>query len=104
MRATIGATGAVSMSCIWLIIAAGAASANCRAAPIVSALRPAMLADCQNDLANSLKDFQDLYGRADHVPASTLKEAIGGIARQATATAILALGLSQRVRLAARQN
>jgi hypothetical protein len=63
-----------------------------------------MLADCQNDLAHSLNAFQDLYDHADHVPADTLKESIGAIARQATATAILALGLSQRARLAARQN
>jgi hypothetical protein len=64
----------------------------------------AMLADCQSDLAHSLNAFQEIYGHADHVPADTLKEAIGGIARQATATAIFALGVSQRVRLAAQQN
>ncbi len=45
--ATIGATGAVSMSGICLIISAGAFSANSRAARIVSAPRPCMLADCQ---------------------------------------------------------
>lgn len=64
----------------------------------------AMLATCQNDLAHSLNEFQDLYDHADHVPADTLKEAIGAVARQATTTAIFALGLSQRARLAARQN
>jgi hypothetical protein len=35
------------MSGISLIIAAGAASANSRAARMVSALRPCMAADCQ---------------------------------------------------------
>jgi hypothetical protein len=64
----------------------------------------AMLGNCQNELAHSLNAFQDLYDHADHVPADTLKEAIGAIARLATTTAIFALGLSQRARLAAQQN
>jgi len=65
----------------------------------------AMVASCQNDLANSLNAFNDLCGnRADHVPADTFATAIGAIARQATATAIFTLGISQRVYLAAQQN
>ena len=43
----MGATGAVSMSGIALIMSGGAFPANSRAARIVSALRPSMLADCQ---------------------------------------------------------
>ncbi len=59
----------------------------------------------QNVLAESLNSFHDLYDHdADHVPADTLQEAIGAIARQATAAAIFALGVAQRVRLAAHQN
>jgi hypothetical protein len=63
-----------------------------------------MLGNCQNDLAYALNAFQDLYDRADQVPADTLKEAIGAIARQATTTAIFALGLSQRAHQVAYQN
>lgn len=65
----------------------------------------AALATCQNDLAYSLNAFHDLYDdHADHVPADTLKEAIGAVARQATTTAIFALGLTQRAHQVARQN
>jgi hypothetical protein len=64
----------------------------------------ALLADCQNELAYSLNTFQDLYDHAAHVPADTLKDAIGAIARLSTTTAILTLGLSQRARLTAQQN
>ena len=65
----------------------------------------ALVADCQNDLAHSLNAFHDLYDDpADHVAADTFNNALRAIARQATAAAIFALGISQRVRLAARQN
>ena len=64
----------------------------------------ALLATCQDDLADSLDDFQDLYNHADQVPADTLKEAIGAIAKQATTTAIFALSLSQRAHQVAYQN
>ena len=63
-----------------------------------------MLGNCQNDLAHALNTFQDLYDRADQVPADTLKQAIGAIAKQATTTAIFALGLSQRAHQVAKQN
>lgn len=65
----------------------------------------ALVADCQNDLAHSLNTFHDLYDdHADQMAADTINNALGAIARQATATAIFALGISQRVRLAAQQN
>ena len=37
-------------------------------------------------------------------PASGLAQALGGVARRATATAIFTLGIAQRVHLAAQQN
>jgi len=64
-----------------------------------------IIATCQDDLAHNLNAFHDLYdGHPDHVSADDLKEAFGTIARQAMASAIFALGISQRVRLRARQN
>jgi hypothetical protein len=65
----------------------------------------ALLADCQNDLAHSLNTFHDLYDHhPDHMPADAFWAAVGVIIRQATTAAILALGISQRARLTARQN
>ena len=57
----------------------------------------AMVADCQDDLAQSLNAFNALYDDdADHVPANTLEQALGAIARQATAVAIFTLGIAPR--------
>jgi hypothetical protein len=65
----------------------------------------AVVTTYQNGLAESLNSFHDLYDHdADQVPADILGDAVGTIARQATAAAIFALGVSQRVRLAAQQN
>ena len=64
-----------------------------------------IVADCQNDLAHHLNAFHDLYdGPPDQASADDLKEAFGAIARQAMASAIFALGISQRARLTAQQN
>ena len=55
----------------------------------------AMVANCQDDLAQSLDSFNALYDdHADHVPAGTLQKALGAIARQATSAAIFTLGIS----------
>jgi hypothetical protein len=65
-----------------------------------------MLATWQHDLANSLDDFNALYGdHGDHPEcADLIQEAMGQVARTATAAAIFTLGLSQRAQQAARQN
>ena len=65
-----------------------------------------MLADSQHDLAESLNAFNDIYlsHEDQQEPAQALKDAVGAIARQATATAIFALGIAQRLHLAAHQN
>jgi hypothetical protein len=66
----------------------------------------AILATWQHDLAHSLDDFNLIY--ADHGEhrecADLIQEAIGEIARNATAAAIFTLGLSQRAQQVARQN
>ena len=65
----------------------------------------AMVANCQDDLAQSLDSFNALYDdHADHVPADTLQKALGAIARQATSAAIFALGISVRAHRVAQQN
>jgi hypothetical protein len=65
----------------------------------------AVVANCQDDLAQSLDSFNVLYGdHADHVPADTIKETVGAIARQAISAAIFALGISVRAHRAAHQN
>ena len=65
----------------------------------------AMVANCQDDLAQSLDSFNALYGdHPDHVPAHTLQKALGTIARQATSAAIFALGISFRAHRVAQQN
>jgi len=65
----------------------------------------AVVANCQDDLAQSLDSFNALYSEpADHVPADTIKETLGAIARQATSAAIFALGISVRAHRVAQQN
>jgi len=66
----------------------------------------AMAATSQDDLAHSLDAFHGLFADHDECKECTaaLAASLGTIARQATAAAIFALGLSQRVRLAAQQN
>jgi hypothetical protein len=65
----------------------------------------AMVANCQDDLAQSLDSFNALYGdHPDHVPADTIRETLGAIARQATSAAIFTLGISVRAQRAAHQN
>jgi hypothetical protein len=65
----------------------------------------AMVANCQDDLAQSLDSFNALYDdHADHVPADTLQKALGAIARQATSAAIFTLGIACRAQQAAQQN
>ena len=65
----------------------------------------AVVANCQDDLAQSLDSFNALYGdHADHVPADTIKETVGAIARQATSAAIFTLGIACRAQRAAHQN
>jgi len=64
-----------------------------------------IIATCQDDLAHNLNAFHDLYDAdPDHASADDLRQAFGAIARQAMASAIFALGISQRARLIARQN
>ena len=66
----------------------------------------AAVSDCQEGLAISLDAFNDLC--RDHSGhdecADTIKDAIGDLARQATATAIFVLGLSARTHTVAQQN
>ena len=66
----------------------------------------AMVATCQDDLAHSLNAFNGIFADHDECQecAAALAASVGTVARQATAAAIFALGLSQRVRLAAQQN
>ena len=66
----------------------------------------AMAATCQQSLAESLTAFNILclsYADGDE-PTVEAMQALGLVTRQATAAAILALGISQRARLAAQQN
>jgi LmbE family N-acetylglucosaminyl deacetylase len=65
-----------------------------------------LLATWQHDLAHSLDDFNMIYAdHGDHHEcADLIQEAMGEVARTATAAAIFTLGLSQRARQAARQN
>jgi hypothetical protein len=65
-----------------------------------------LLASWQHDLASSLDDFNALYGdHGDHPEcADLIQEAMGQVARTATAAAIFTLGLSQRAQQTARQN
>jgi hypothetical protein len=72
----------------------------------------AVVTDWQNMLAASLDAFNDLcrdHAAHDECTDATtctdaIKEAIGEVARQATATAILVLGLSHRAHEAAHKN
>ena len=65
----------------------------------------AMVANCQDDLAQSLDSFNALYGdHLGHVPADTIKETVGAIARHATSAAIFTLGIACRAQRAAQQN
>ncbi len=65
----------------------------------------AVVANCQDDLAQSLDSFNALYGdHADHVPADTIQQAVGAIARQAMSIAIFTLGISVRAHRIAHQN
>ena len=66
----------------------------------------AMLAASQLDLAESLNTFNEVYLSHPDPDKSglTLAQAIGGVARRATATAIFTLGIAQRTHLAAQQN
>jgi hypothetical protein len=65
-----------------------------------------MLATWQHTLAHSLDDFNAIYhDHGDHREcADVIQQAIGEIARNATAAAIFTLGISQRAQQAARQN
>ena len=66
----------------------------------------AITTTCQHALANSLNAFNTLcLSHADgDEPTAEAMQARGEVTRQATAAAILALGISLRARLAARQN
>jgi hypothetical protein len=66
----------------------------------------ATVATCQDNLAHSLNAFNGIFADHDECQecAAALAASVGTVARQATAAAIFALGLSQRVRLAAQQN
>ena len=60
---------------------------------------------CQNGLAESLNAFNESYLDDEcGESAAAMTEAIGAVARRATAAAIFTLGISQRVHLAAHQN
>jgi hypothetical protein len=65
-----------------------------------------MVTDCQSSLAISLDALNDLF--RDHSGhdecTDAIKDAIGDVARQATVTAIFALGLSVRARNVAHHN
>jgi hypothetical protein len=60
----------------------------------------------QHSLAENLDIFNDVFlAHADHDECTDLiKDAINHVVRQATATAIFTLGISQRAQQAARQN
>ena len=68
----------------------------------------AILIDRQDDLTVALENFnQALRAASEHgddCQTEALSQSTTQIFRQATAAAIFALGLSQRVRLAAQQN
>jgi hypothetical protein len=66
----------------------------------------ALVTACQHGLALSLDAFNDLCrDHAEHDECTdAIKDAIGELARQATATAIFILGLSTRAHQAAQQN
>jgi hypothetical protein len=65
-----------------------------------------MLADSQHELAESLNAFNGIYlNHADgNESTDTFALAIGEVTRRATAMAIFALGLRQRLHEAAHQN
>ena len=63
----------------------------------------AIAATWQNSLAEGLNTFNDIYADAPG-DADAFAHAIGEVTRRATATAILALGIAQRLHLAAQQN
>ena len=58
----------------------------------------ALLAACQHDLAECLNAFNEIYLSHPDPDESglTLAQAIGGVARRATATAIFALAITER--------
>jgi hypothetical protein len=66
----------------------------------------AVMATWQDSLAESLDAFNDIYADRDESGqcAASFAQAIAAVTRRATATAIFALGLSQRVSQAAQQN
>ena len=66
----------------------------------------ALLAASQLDLAECLITFNEVYLSYPDPDESglTLAQAIGGVARRATATAIFALAITERLHLAAQQN
>ena len=66
----------------------------------------AMLAASQYDLAGCLITFNEVYLSYPDPDESglTLAQAIGGVARRATATAIFALAIAQRTHLVAQHN
>jgi hypothetical protein len=65
----------------------------------------AMVAASLRGLAGRLNDFNDSYlNHPETVSAAALEEAIASVARQATATAIFTLGVTQRSREAAIRN
>ena len=66
----------------------------------------ALVTDCQDNLAVSLDALNDLCrDHSSHEECTdAIKDAIGNVARQATVTAIFALGLSARAHKLAHQN
>jgi hypothetical protein len=65
-----------------------------------------MLATWQNELAQSLDDFNGIFcDHGDHRECTDLiKDAIGEVARNATAAAIFTLGITARATQTAQQN
>ena len=65
-----------------------------------------MLATWQDSLAESLDAFNGIFGdHGDHRECTDMiQQAIGEVARNATAAAIFTLGISHRATQAARQN
>jgi hypothetical protein len=66
----------------------------------------AITTTCQHSLVESLNTLNTLcLSHADgDEPTAEAMQALGAVTRQATAAAILALGITYRVRLAAQQN
>jgi hypothetical protein len=66
----------------------------------------AMLATWQDELAQSLDAFNGIFcDHAEHHECTDMiQQAIGEVARNATAAAIFTLGISHRAQQAARQN